>query len=459
MGELRPYQQRLVSEARKSLATGNRHVLVQSPAGSGKTATMAEIAKIATQRGNNVLFIVHRREIVQQVKATFSAWGVDMSRCYVGMVQTVTRRLDKITPPQLILCDESHHSLANSYKRIFERFPEASLVGFTATPCRLSGKGMGEVYQDLILGPKIDWLIDNNYLAPFDYYAPTLIDVDKLKRASTGDFSSKSMNDAVKVRAVFGNVLATYKRVADGTKTIVYTHNVQSSIDVANAFNAAGYSAEQVDGKTPAEKRAQAMENFRSGKTRILVNAELYGEGVDVPDCQTVIMLHPTDSLTLFIQQSMRGMRYRPNKRAIIIDHVANVYRFGLPDADRQWSLKDRPKQEKRRGKSDGPAIKSCPKCFGIVPAQVKQCPLCGYSFRADGTDLEVDPTAKLKKVDKKVFKMVADYSKTKYGQMKAKDAESPEDMYAIAKARGYKPGWAYHQIVARGWLKERKRA
>ena len=213
MGELRPYQQRLVSEARKSLATGNRHVLVQSPAGSGKTATMAEIAKIATQRGNNVLFIVHRREIVQQVKATFSAWGVDMSRCYVGMVQTVTRRLDKITPPQLILCDESHHSLANSYKRIFERFPEASLVGFTATPCRLSGKGMGEVYQDLILGPKIDWLIDNNYLAPFDYYAPTLIDVDKLKRASTGDFSSKSMNDAVKVRAVFGNVLATYKRV------------------------------------------------------------------------------------------------------------------------------------------------------------------------------------------------------------------------------------------------------
>lgn len=455
MGELRPYQQKLVDAARRSLASGNQRVLVQSPAGSGKTATMAEIARIATERGNNVLFIVHRREIVEQVKRTFATWGVEMSRCYVGMVQTVTRRLDKITPPQLILCDESHHSLAKSYKRIFERFPEASLVGFTATPCRLSGKGMGEVYQDLILGPKIDWLIDNKYLAPFDYYAPTLIDVDKLKRASTGDFSSKSMDDAVKVRVIFGDILKTYKRIAENTKTIVYTHNVQSSIDAAAAFNAAGYPAEQVDGKTSVEKRERAMNNFRTGKTLILVNAELYGEGVDVPDCQTVIMLRPTDSLTLFIQQSMRGMRYQPGKRAVIIDHVANAYRFGLPDADRKWSLADRPAKTKKAGKSDGPAIKSCPQCYGVVAAQVKQCPLCGYMFKADGSDLEYDPDAELHKVKTEDFHMIVKHPV----RMEPKDAESPEDMYAIAKARGYKPGWAYHQIVARGWLKERKRA
>lgn len=446
MGELRPYQQKLVNAARRSLASGNEHVLVQSPAGSGKTATMAEIAKIATQRGNDVLFIVHRREIVQQVKATFSAWGVDMSRCYVGMVQTVTRRLDKITPPQLILCDESHHSLANSYKRIFERFPEASLVGFTATPCRLSGKGMGEVYDDLILGPSIQWLIQNSYLAPFDYYAPTLIDVSKLKRASTGDYSSKSMDDAVKVRAVFGDVLATYKRVADGTKTIVYTHNVQSSIDVAVAFKSAGYPAEQVDGKTPAEKREQAMENFRSGKTLILVNAELYGEGVDVPDCQTVIMLRPTDSLTLFVQQSMRGMRYKPGKRSIIIDHVANIYRFGPPDMEREWSLEDRPKAKKSHGASDAPPIKSCPKCYGVVPSQVNQCPLCGYVFKPDGSDLEVDPDAELHKV--KAFKLTV----KRPNHMKPEEAKSMEDLKSIARARGYKNGWVWFQAKARGF-------
>ncbi len=319
-------------------------MLVQSPAGSGKTATMAEIARMTTERGNEVLFIVHRREIVEQVKRTFTAWGVNMNHCYVGMVQTVTRRLEKLKPPQLILCDEAHHSLAISYKRIFERFPEASLVGFTATPSRLSGNGMGEVYQDLILGPKVDWLIDNNYLAPFDYYAPTLIDVNKLKRDSTGDFSNKSMDDAIKVRAIFGNVLKTYKRLAENTKTIVYTHNVQSSIDTAKAFNAAGYPAEQVDGKTSVKTRSRVMNSFRTGKTLILVNAELFGEGVDVPDCQTVIMLRPTDSLTLFIQQSMRGMRYRPGKRAVIIDHVANVWRFGPPDMPRNWTLDNRKK-------------------------------------------------------------------------------------------------------------------
>ncbi|RND95691.1 type I restriction enzyme EcoKI subunit R [Lacticaseibacillus paracasei] len=457
--DIRPYQAKLIEKTKQSLLNGHRHVLVQSPAGSGKTITMAEIAKSATDKGNRVLFVVHRQEIIQQVTRTFDNWGVNMSLCDIGMIQTVTRRIAKMKTPQLILCDEAHHSLATSYKRVFRHFDNATLVGFTATPVRLSGKGLGDVYDDLIIGPQIDWLINNHFLAPFDYYAPTLIDVEKLKRTSTGDYSNKSMDDAVKIRAVFGDVLKTYRTVADGTKTIVYAHNVQASIDIAKAFNCAGYHAQQVDGKTPAEKRTEAMVNFRSGKTQILVNAELYGEGVDVPDCQTVIMLRPTDSLTLFIQQSMRGMRYRPNKRAIIIDHVANVYRFGLPDADREWSLEDRPKQKKHRGKSDGPAIKSCPKCYGIVPAQVKQCPLCGYSFRADGTDLEVDPTAKLKKVDKKVFKIVADYSKTKYGQMKAEDAESPEDMYAIAKAHGYKPGWAYHQIVARGWLKERKRA
>lgn len=409
---------------------------------------MAEIAKIATQRGNNVLFIVHRREIVEQVKRTFAAWGVDMSRCYIGMVQTVTRRLEKLVPPQLILCDEAHHSLARSYKRIFERFPDASLVGFTATPCRLSGKGMGEVYKDLVVGPKISWLIQNNYLAPFDYYAPTLIDVDKLKRASTGDYSSKSMDDAVKVRAIFGDILKTYRTVADRTKTIVYTHNVQSSIDTANAFNAAGYPAEQVDGKTPADKREQAMEDFRSGKTLILVNAELYGEGVDVPDCQTVIMLRPTDSLTLFIQQSMRGMRYQPGKRAVIIDHVANCYRFGMPDADREWSLADRPKKKSKKA-SDAPSIKSCPQCYAVVPAQVKECPLCGYEFMPDGSDLEVDPNAELHKVKTADFKITVQHPV----RMQPKDAKSIEDLKSIAHARGYKNGWVYFQAKSRGFI------
>ncbi|KRL88605.1 phage helicase [Lacticaseibacillus pantheris DSM 15945 = JCM 12539 = NBRC 106106] len=415
---------------------------------------MAEIARMTTERGNEVLFIVHRREIVEQVKRTFTAWGVNMNHCYVGMVQTVTRRLEKLKPPQLILCDEAHHSLAISYKRIFERFPEASLVGFTATPSRLSGNGMGEVYQDLILGPKVDWLIDNNYLAPFDYYAPTLIDVNKLKRDSTGDFSNKSMDDAIKVRAIFGNVLKTYKRLAENTKTIVYTHNVQSSIDTAKAFNAAGYPAEQVDGKTSVKTRSRVMNSFRTGKTLILVNAELFGEGVDVPDCQTVIMLRPTDSLTLFIQQSMRGMRYRPGKRAVIIDHVANVWRFGPPDMPRNWTLDNRKKRTRKQ--DDAPAIRTCPQCFAVIPGGVTVCPVCGFiQPKQVAKPQDVDETAKLKKVTTADFKMQVHHP----DRRDPEQANNFEDLASIGKTRGYKPGWAYYQAKARGFkLPQKKR-
>lgn len=446
---LRNYQKKLISNLKQSLLSGNHNVVVQSPAGSGKTVTMAAIAKSATDKHNNVLFIVHRREIVEQVKQTFKAYGVDMALCYVGMVQTVTRRLEKLDKPQLILVDECHHALAKSYTRIFEYFEQANVVGFTATPIRLSGQGLSKVFDDLILGPQIDWLIDNNFLAPYEYYSVKLIDDKKLKKNSTGDFSSKSMDSASK-NIIYGDVIKTYKRVASNTKTIIYTHNVESSIKVAKEFNEAGFKALQVDGKTPKDKRKQAMDDFRSDKITILVNAELYGEGVDVPDCQTVVMLRPTESLSLFIQQSMRCMRYKPNKKATIIDHVANYTRFGLPDTPRTWSLEGRDKKKKASG-SDVP-IRTCPHCFAVISAAYSTCPICGYEIGADKSELKSDKSAKMEKINKTEFK--TDYSNVKYGRMNPKDAKSPEEMYKIAKAKGYKPGWAYHQIIAKGWMK-----
>lgn len=379
---LRNYQKKLISDLKQSLMSGNHNVVVQSPAGSGKTVTMAAIAKGATDKHNDVLFIIHRREIVEQVKQTFKAYGVDMTLCYVGMVQTVTRRLEKLDKPQLILVDECHHALAKSYTRIFEYFEQANVVGFTATPIRLSGQGLSKVFDDLILGPQIDWLIDNNFLAPYEYYSVKLIDDKKLKKNSTGDFSSKSMDSASK-NIIYGDVIKTYKRVASNTKTIVYTHNVESSKKVSDEFNKAGYSSLQVDGKTPKKLREQAMNDFKTGKVKILVNAELYGEGVDVPDCQTVIMLRPTESLSLFIQQSMRCMRYRPNKTATIIDHVANYSRFGLPDQPREWSLEDWKEQSKVR-------ISTCEFCYATFNTsdwvdvvdeegrKRRKCPECG---------------------------------------------------------------------------------
>ena len=449
---LRNYQKKLISDLKRSLLSGNHNVVVQSPAGSGKTVTMAAIAKSATDKHNNVLFIVHRREIVEQVKQTFKAYGVDMALCYVGMVQTVTRRLEKLDKPQLILVDECHHALAKSYTRIFDYFEQANVVGFTATPIRLSGQGLSKVFDDLILGPQIDWLIDNNFLAPYEYYSVKLIDDKKLKKNSTGDFSSKSMDSASK-NIIYGDVIKTYKRVASNTKTIIYTHNVESSIKVAKEFNDAGFKALQVDGKTPKDKRKQIMDDFRSGKITILVNAELYGEGVDVPDCQTVVMLRPTESLSLFIQQSMRCMRYRPNKTATIIDHVANYTRFGLPDTPRTWSLEGRPK---KKSESGGTAIRTCPHCFAVIPVAYSTCPICGYVIGVENKEMKVDKNVKVEKIGKD-FHFKTDYEQVRYSQMKPEDAKSYRDFQLMAKAKNYKPGWAYFQAKNRGFIRKRE--
>ena len=436
---LRNYQKKLISDLKQSLMSGNHNVVVQSPAGSGKTVTMAAIAKGATDKHNDVLFIIHRREIVEQVKQTFKAYGVDLTLCYVGMVQTVTRRLEKLDKPQLILVDECHHALAKSYTRIFEYFEQANVVGFTATPIRLSGQGLSKVFDDLILGPQIDWLIDNNFLAPYEYYSVKLIDDKKLKKNSTGDFSSKSMDSASK-NIIYGDVIKTYKRVASNTKTIVYTHNVESSKKVSDEFNKAGYSSLQVDGKTPKKLREQAMNDFKTGKVKILVNAELYGEGVDVPDCQTVIMLRPTESLSLFIQQSMRCMRYRPNKTATIIDHVANYSRFGLPDSKRYWTLKDRNKTRKKSN-TDSIAIKQCPKCFFVMKGSPSICPNCGESIKPDSVEMDVKKDVNLQ--------VITNYIVTK----KVSELHSYKELQEYAKAKNYKNGWVYYQAKTRGLL------
>ena len=436
---LRNYQKKLISDLKQSLMSGNHNVVVQSPAGSGKTVTMAAIAKGATDKHNDVLFIIHRREIVEQVKQTFKAYGVDMTLCYVGMVQTVTRRLEKLDKPQLILVDECHHALAKSYTRIFEYFEQANVVGFTATPIRLSGQGLSKVFDDLILGPQIDWLIDNNFLAPYEYYSVKLIDDKKLKKNSTGDFSSKSMDSASK-NIIYGDVIKTYKRVASNTKTIIYTYNVESSKKVSDEFNKAGYSSLQVDGKTSKKLREQAMNDFKTGKVKILVNAELYGEGVDVPDCQTVIMLRPTESLSLFIQQSMRCMRYRPNKTATIIDHVANYSRFGLPDSKRYWTLKDRNKTRKKSN-TDSIAIKQCPKCFFVMKGSPSICPNCGESIKPDSVEMDVKKDVNLQ--------VITNYIVTK----KVSELHSYKELQEYAKAKKYKNGWVYYQAKTRGLL------
>lgn len=430
----------MVDKARNAIAEGSKGVLIQSPPGSGKSVVIATIAKKATEKKNHVLFIVHRKELAEQIQKTFKRQQVDKQHTTIMTVGKVVNRLDKLPYPSIIITDETHHSRAKTYKKIYDYYSDAFRLGFTATPWRMSGKGFTDIYDEMIKGKEVDWLIDNYFLAPFDYYAPTLADLEQLKISSSGDYTKKSMDEAVS-SAIFGDVVEHYKKLANGRKTILYAHSVEASKKLAETFKEKGIEAIHADSKTPPKERSQIMNDFRNGEIPVLCNVDLISEGFDVPDCSCVILVRPTASLVLHLQQSMRSMRYQEDKKAIIIDHVGNYAKHGLPNTTHDWTIKDRAKKKKKD--SDAPPIKQCPKCHHVVHSRVTMCDLCGHEFKSESPNAKyVD--AELKKVDEVKFK--TDYRKIriqeKYGRKKVDELETLEDFYLFAMSRNYKLGW-----------------
>ena len=433
---LRPYQTELITRTRKSWAAGHKRPCIVLGCGGGKSVIVAEIARKTTENKKRVLFIVHRKELCDQIRHTFEWWGVDMDFCTIGMVQTVTRRLTKIRPPSLIITDENHHCLANSYRRIYEAFPDAYCVGVTATPVRLDGSGLGDVNDDLVIGPPTRWLIDNGYLAPYKYYSVKLIDADALKtKHGEYDLSGVTLD-----RKIYGDVILSYRKFADGLKAICYCPSIPYSEQMAERFRAAGVPAAHIDGTTDKRERDRIIADFRAGKIQVLCNVDLISEGFDVPDCGAAILLRPTKSLTLYIQQAMRCMRYKPGKTAVIIDHVGNVFRHGFPDDGREWDLYAKP--DKKSRKKPEVRAKECPQCMAAVPSAAAECPHCGYKFRSEGRELEEDGSAKIEEIKR----ITADY--TRPG-----DCRSYRELLEYAKNHGYRPGWAWYQAKERGYL------
>lgn len=444
--QLRPYQNDLVEQVRQAWREGYKAPCIVLGCGGGKSCIVAEIARRTTWNGKRVLFLVHRRELVDQIFKTFVRWGVLMDLCQIGMVQTFTRRLKKLPKPALIITDENHHSLAQSYKRIYEYFSDVPRVGVTATPIRLNGDGLGDVNDKLIVGVSTKWLIEHNCLAPYDYYAPSVADLTGL-HTKMGEYVASEIEKAMTKNTVFGDVIKYYKQLADGKKAVCYCSTVKHSQATAHAFCEAGIPAKHIDGSTPKAQREQIINEFRSGKITILCNVDLISEGFDVPDCECTILLRPTHSLTLYIQQSMRCMRYRPNKRAVIIDHVGNYARHGMPDDDRVWSLEKREKKSvKKLEDEQATKVKQCPECFFTFsappPGQKAVCPRCGYEFPTAERKVDFDTSAELIKVEG--FKL--DFSSPS-------DCGSYNDLLVYAKTHGYKPGWAYYQARKRGLI------
>ena len=387
--KLREYQAELIGKIRFAILHGSKSIVSVLGCGGGKSVIQAEIAHSATDKGNRVLFLVHRKELCEQISNTSTAQGVDMDLCSVSMVQTVSRHIEKIQAPKIIITDEAHHSTANTYKKIYNAFPDALRLGFTATPIRLNRGGLGEIYDKLITSVSTRWLIDNNYLSPYKYYSVKLADTSGL-HVKAGDYKADEIAELMQSKEIYGETVKQWERLAKGRKTIAYCASVKAAEETAEQFRQAGYTAASLSGSTPKEQRTQIMQDFRDSKIMILTNCELFGEGLDVPDCECTVLLRPTQSLTLYIQQSMRSMRYMPDKTAIIIDHVGNCYLHGLPDDNREWTLEPKAKQ------ANMVKIRECPMCFSVYPPTKQKCPYCRYAAvkeiqRKDKEVVEID--------------------------------------------------------------------
>jgi superfamily II DNA or RNA helicase len=434
--QLHDYQRSLVNKARQTYTNGYKSPCVVAPCGAGKSVIISDIARMTTDKGNRVLFLVHRKELIDQIQNTFRLNDVNLEHVEFGMVQTVVRRLEKTVKPSLIITDESHHGLAASYRKIYDYFHDVLRLSFTATPIRLNGSGLGDINDILIEEVDAEWLIENNFLSPYKYYAPKLIDTSLLKINNLHEFSNSSIDQAMENKTIYGDVIEHYQQLASGEQAICYCHSLEASKFVKQEFINHGIVAEHIDAKTPKVERDEIIQKFRDKEIQVLCNVDLIGEGFDVPDCSTVIMLRPTQSLSLFIQQSMRGMRYQPGKTSIIIDHVDNVRRFGLPDAKRHWSL-----HSKKTSSSQAEIkIKQCISCFSVYPISLTACPECGYKPEVKQvTEYDVDKSAVLEEVQKEDVVVTLDFREPA-------DCKNMSELYLLAKNRGYKRGWAYHQ-------------
>ncbi len=433
---LRPYQIDLIEETKQAYRDGYSSPCIVLGCGGGKSCITAELAKRATAKGNRVLYIIHRQELCEQIRDTFKWWGVNMDLCRIGMVQTICRRTAKIHPPDLIITDESHHALAQSYRKIYEAFPDACRVGVTATPCRLGGGGLGDVNDKLVIGVSTKWLIENGYLAPYEYYAPTVADLTGL-HVQRGEFITDEIMKALNTSAIYGDVIQYYRQLSDGKQAICYCASIEHSKNMAEQFNAAGIKAAHIDGETPKPERKQIVDDFKAGKIMILCNVDLISEGFDVPDCNTAILLRPTKSLTLYIQQSMRCMRYKPGKTAVIIDHVGNYARFGLPDMDREWDLT--PKKPGKKKEESEINIRQCPHCF-FTHEYAPVCPHCGYVYPIKERTLDEIKEAHLEQIKG----ITLNYTTPE-------ECGTLTELQAYGKAHGYKNGWSFYQAKRRG--------
>lgn len=373
---LRPYQERAITEVRARVAEGHKRVLLVAPTGAGKGTMAAHLVESSRALGKRSLFLAHRRELLRQVHDRVPWAGIVAAKhpsvdslCQIASIQTLARR--EKPEAELVVVDESHHVPSASWSGVLQHYPDAVVVGLTATPIRADRKGLGDYFTTIVEAARPSQLFADGFLSPFEAFAfdaPELHDV----KIRAGDFDAKALALASNTSVLVGNAARAYRTYAPGRRAIAFAVNIEHSLRLRDEFRADGWRAEHVDGDTPEEERADALARFAAGDVDVIVNVALFTEGLDIPAAEVCIMCRPTLSESMCLQQVGRVLRPFPGKRALIMDCAGNLLRHGLPNEDREWQLVSTPKRVRD--------VNTCPLCravFGSIRDD-GSCPKCG---------------------------------------------------------------------------------
>jgi len=469
--QLRPYQQNALDRIRGAFVKHKANkttpkVLVCSPTGSGKGVMLSSVINSAASKGTKVLFLVHRTEILFQVSDYMDHYDIRHGIIKAGeeydprhnvdlaSVQTMIRRIKHkdFGTYDMIVVDEAHHSTADTYVEIIEKYAPKLLLGFTATPCRSTGLGLGTLYNELIVVATMQDLVDQGFLVPVRYFAPFEPDLKGVK-ITAGDYNLKQLNMTMMQGAITANIVEKWKQLGEDRQTVCFTTTVAHSVAVCEKFRAEGISAEHVDGATDPDERKEILRRYAKGEFKILCNCAVFTEGVDIPSISCVIMARPTKSIVMYLQCVGRGMRLADGKKDMVLLDMAGVYWEHGPITEiTNWTLSEKTKaasakNEERKERNSRPI--TCLSCQHVYTGQLK-CPHCGTIPVKEryGQDVE-EIDAILGEI---VYK--GNTGKDKGKKERPATMEEKQSWYSQliqhGKNKGYKEGWAANQYRAK---------
>ena len=428
---LRDYQIEIYNQIREALKHRLNPCAVL-PCRSGKSWIIKQICNDAEIKGSNVLVLAHRRILLSQ-------HGHLIKNARLESVFTEVNHLGEQGKVDLVIIDEAHIAGAESYRKVCEYY-KCPVIGFTATAKRLDNKPL-TMFNTVINGIDADSLISRGLISPYDLYAPKLnIDLSKVSM-SGADFNNEQLGETMCDKKIYGDIIKYYRELADGRQALAYCTNIKHSKEVCELFNKHGIPAKHIDATTPEKTREIIINEFKKGMFLILCNCNLISEGITLPECECCLLLRPTQSETLYIQQSCRCLTPLPNKRAIIIDYVGNCYTHGLPTEKRVYSLTT----QKIRNITREPdvLVRECKHCLRVYRGTDRICPYCGYDNGKTRKQIEQEEKAELERITE---------LHRKQARQEVGMAKSEAELIAIGRKRGYSnPAyWARCVLTAR---------